>query len=538
MKVIGHHWFLVGFLLFFPLVIIYGYVDHVRESELNARLGWYFMLAGAAYIARGAITKTLFVSLLVVVVISGLFDILYATVFGGIFTSATFDAFKNTDTAESIEFLISYFSLDALLFAVFYTVVFVVGVKRMSVCAPETKLQKFSIFLALLMFVVAVQQVVKWNRTYDTVPGFSGVAIDYQVNSKSFEASLKERKDFYQSLVLSASKDEAVAQTYVVVIGESLSRNHMSLYGYPRKTTPFLDDLGQELIRFEDVVAPYAQTKPSLSVSLTEATLDNPKTFETSVSLVDIAKKAGFKVWWISNQQPRRLPATHLSRVADKADFISHQFRGVMSERYDEFILPSYQEALQDQATHKLIIVHLMGSHLEYKSRYPQDKAYFKDRANIKAYKNTEELTEHQIHYINAYDDSVLYTDWLLMKMIKELKQQPHPASLTFFSDHGEEVYDSIDFKGHRPNSVTRNMIEIPFLVWNSDAFKAAFSQKVTSIEDKVNVPFLLDRFYNYSLCWMGLTTDINPEPSAICGENSFVTPQRIIYNRQYPEEY
>jgi heptose-I-phosphate ethanolaminephosphotransferase len=158
-------------------------------------------------------------------------------------------------------------------------------------------------------------------------------------------------------------------QTYVIVVGESLNRNHMSLYGYDRETTPNLNRLSSEFIKFDNVVSAFAQPRPSLSVSLTEADTVNGLTEAKAISLLGAMKKAGFKTWWISNQQPLRKPTTAMAALADVEHFISHDFHGVEVNRYDGYLLPSVKAAIADKAPHKVIFVHLMGSHLQYTNR-------------------------------------------------------------------------------------------------------------------------------------------------------------------------
>ena len=91
--------------------------------------------------------------------------------------------------------------------------------------------------------------------------------------------------------------------TLVLVIGESTNRQRMSLYGYPRQTTPELDKLRDELAVFDNVITPRPYTIEALQQVLTFADEDHPDDYLKTPSLVSVMKQAGYKTFWITNQQ-------------------------------------------------------------------------------------------------------------------------------------------------------------------------------------------------------------------------------------------
>ena len=104
---------------------------------------------------------------------------------------------------------------------------------------------------------------------------------------------------------LSNFKDSMAGQpsTLVLVIGESTNRQRMSLYGYPRKTTPELDKLRDQLDVFDNVITPRPYTIEALQQVLTFADEDNPDLYLKTPSIVSMMKQAGYKTFWITNQQ-------------------------------------------------------------------------------------------------------------------------------------------------------------------------------------------------------------------------------------------
>ncbi|MDA1085164.1 MAG: sulfatase-like hydrolase/transferase, partial [Bacteroidetes bacterium] len=97
-------------------------------------------------------------------------------------------------------------------------------------------------------------------------------------------------------------------------------------------------------------------------------------------------------------------------------------------------------------------------THANYKYRYPKSFDVF----------STDDASQKQLT-IDQYDNAVLYNDYIVREIIEKARITDIPSSVIYFSDHGEEVYDSIDFAGHSANGYfTYNLIEIPFLYWNS----------------------------------------------------------------------
>lgn len=533
-KVIQSHWWSTLFVLFFPLLIMYGYSDFIRSSELNSRLGWLLMIGGLAYLFRHTVLQKLLLGVLFLMVLSGSLDILYAVTFGGVFTSASFQALVVTDTHESLGFILAYASLENVLLISFYIVVSYFLLSRILFKTPVYTRQKVWAALGVLMLLVAIQQMNQRGRTFDTIPGFTGVAIDYFSNQEDMDTVVAYRQALYKNKDFSAKMISTKPQTYVIVVGESLNRNHMSLYGYDRDTTPSLNRLNSEFIKFDNVVSAFAQTSPSLSVALTEADTVNGLNVSNAISLLGALKKAGFKTWWISNQQPLRYPTTMIASLADVEHFISNDFHGVATHRYDGYLLPSVKGAIADKALHKVIFVHLMGSHLQYKNRYPADRSLFKDQKGVHAY--VKNPSDSELEYINSYDDSVHYTDSVVGEILTQLQAEKSVAALSFFADHGEEVFDSKDFKGHGPDGTTHNMLEIPFIFWRNEAYKTEFKAVDTLLQSRQHESMMLDDFFHFGLCTAQVQSDLLKAERSVCSPN-YQTKPRIIYGKDYDKE-
>nr|WP_270049470.1 phosphoethanolamine transferase [Thalassolituus pacificus] len=326
---------------------------------------------------------------------------------------------------------------------------------------------------------------------------------------------------------IKAALKDTQPQTHIFIVGESASRNHMGIYGYQRNTTPFLSSIKDELVVFDNVISSHAQTQASLRAALTAASADQGGQYRDALSVIDVANLAGYETWWISNQQPLRATIASIAHQADHPYYISNDFNGVEVNRYDIFMLNRITEALANPAPYKAIFIHMMGSHAQYKNRYPDDFMVFKD-AEVNAY--TENPSQSVIDVINEYDNSILFSDFFLQQLfslVKE-KQSGALATITYFSDHGEEVYRQANLKGHSPDNLTANMFEIPFVFWSSDSLRTA------SYRAHQHSPFMLDSFYHYASEVMAIdSASTNPEAALI--SDQYQPPAvRMVYKTRY----
>lgn len=530
-KLVHSHWWSIFFVLFFPLLIMYVYSDFIRSSELNSRLGWLILLGGLAYLFRYTWLQKLLLGVIVLFTISGSMDVLYAVTFGGVFVSATFEAIALTNTGETLEFIQAYTNFENVLILILYWTIAFYSIKRILFKQPVLIREKVFAGLGVVMVFVAIQQIDLRGRTFDTIPGFTGIAIDYSSAHKHVDEVVEQRKRLFESRKFTADKLSEKPQTYVIVIGESLNRNHMSLYGYPRATTPYVDKLGSEVVVFDNVISNYAQTAPSLNVALTESDIENGVSPYKAISLIGVFKKAGFKTYWISNQQPLRIPTKPFAAIAEQQKFISHDFHGVEVERYDGYLLPAVKSALKDDVKHKVIFVHMMGSHLQYRNRYPADKEVFSGHEGVQAYR--EDPSDSELDYINSYDNSVYYTDYVLSQVLTELKDRKGIAGLSFWSDHGEEVFDSKGFKGHGPDGVTTGMLEVPFFFWRNEAYKTEFKEQVKSLSLHTSAPVMLDDFFHIAQCFVPVRSDLFIQSKSLCAKD-YDDKARIVYGKNY----
>ena len=207
-------------------------------------------------------------------------------------------------------------------------------------------------------------------------------------------------------------------RTYVVVIGESESKYHMHLYGYRRPTTPRLDAMAasHELLVFSDVVTSHADTVPALTEALTVSTGQQKE----RRTIIDILNAAGFKTYWLSNQSGwlsnqsifwnLDSAVALLSRSASEHRWL--RLNGGLDYKVDGALLPHLYDVLARKDEDKIVFIHLIGSHADYRFRYPREQKRFSKLQDPGCFSGEEALV------VNDYDNSVHYTDLILSRII------------------------------------------------------------------------------------------------------------------------
>lgn len=259
--------------------------------------------------------------------------------------------------------------------------------------------------------------------------------------------------------------------TLVLVIGESTNRQRMSLYGYGRETTPELDKLRDQLQVFTGAVTPRPYTIEALQQVLTFADQHNPDAYLNTPSLVSVMKQAGYKTYWITNQQTitkRNTMLTTFSKQADEQFYLNNN-REQNARQYDGDVLAPFAKVLADGAPRKFIVVHLLGTHMSYQYRYPPEYERFTDHKGAPAH-----VREAQLPTYNAYDNAVLYNDFVVSSLIKRFAASDPNGFLLYLSDHGEAVFDAPkdEVLGRNEAAPTDPMYTIPFILWNSPKWR------------------------------------------------------------------
>lgn len=333
------------------------------------------------------------------------------------------------------------------------------------------------------------------------------------------------------------TRNDSKIKNVVFILGESTNRNHMHLYGYYLPNTPNLDDMAArgEISVFRDVVSPHSTTIAVLSKLFTFCNHESDKPWYEYSNLIDIMNSAGYKTYWLSNQESSGIWG-NVAQIYAAHSKVSH-FTRIRDSREDDgledgALFPLVDEAIAQRAEDKnFYVVHLMGGHGLYYNRFPYIFTKFtKDDIQL-------DVNEAQKTVIAQYDDALYYNDYIVSGIIDKFRCTGEDSIVVYVPDHGEAVYDEGGFTGHIEENPSRHMIEIPVIIWASDKFKELHPEKWAAIQEAVNNPYMTDDMIHTMLDIVDVqTADYDPARSIINWQFDASRP-RFFDDKNYDTE-
>lgn len=245
--------------------------------------------------------------------------------------------------------------------------------------------------------------------------------------------------------------DSSGEGTHIVVIGESANRDHMKAFtpAYPYQTTPWLSSEAgtPDFALAYKAYSSFPNTLMSLSYALTSANQYGDMSLEHVVSLVDAARAAGYETDWISFKNRSSLSTAAVTMIAERSD---HSY---WEQNPDGYALDVMKKL--PPANKRIIFINIAGSHYTYLSRVPVAE---RDSLGV--------LPEDPYY---DYDLTLAYTDQVLQNIFTYAKENMNLKSMTYFSDHGENMKHY-----HTASPFFFDMVHIPFFVYLSPDYRAS----------------------------------------------------------------
>lgn len=275
----------------------------------------------------------------------------------------------------------------------------------------------------------------------------------YEETSKGFTFNARPTHD----------KDQP--EVYILVVGETARACNFGLYGYNRDTTPLLDKT-EGLITFTDVLTQSNTTHKSVPMLLSAASAEDYDCIYKQKGIITAFKEAGFHTAFFSNQLPNHSFIDFFGMEADDWKFIKKDAPNGLNLSDDE-LLSLVEKELQAGYQKLFIVLHTYGSHFNYKERYPESMSVFKpDSLTDAKYQNREYL-------MNAYDNTIRYTDGFLATLITLLQETEASSAMLYTSDHGEDIFDDErKLFLHASPVPSYYQLHVPFLIWMSGAYR------------------------------------------------------------------
>lgn len=255
----------------------------------------------------------------------------------------------------------------------------------------------------------------------------------------------------------------------VLVVGETVRADHWGLNGYARQTTPELAARG--VVNFRDVSACGTSTEVSLPCMFSvqgRAHYDRDA-IRGSETLLDVVHRAGVQVLWRDNQSGcKGVCARVPSHVMGAQDAPSRCSGG---RCFDEILLHDLQAKIDAMPGDALIVLHMLGNHgPTYYDRYP---SRFERWTPVCRSADLSRCPTSTV--INAYDNAVLYSDFVLGQLVDLLgRQTGHDTAMLFLSDHGESLGEYGLYLHGAPYAMApKQQLKVPMVLWLSPRFAA-----------------------------------------------------------------
>jgi len=266
-------------------------------------------------------------------------------------------------------------------------------------------------------------------------------------------------------------------EIYVLIIGEASRAAEWQLYGYDRPTNPELSKRN-DITVFRNVITQSNTTHKSVPMILSSIHTSQHDELYRRKGIPALFGEAGFTTYFISNQSPQGAMIDHLASDADHLIYID-------APRYDMQMVDAMREAIEkDPSQRILFILHSYGSHFSYHQRYPREYAVFMPDDDVAINAKNRDMI------LNAYDNSIVYTDRVIAEAIHTLEGTRASTALFYCADHGEDLFDKCDSRFlHSSPTVTYYQLHVASLAWFSPEYRSMFPGKVEAARRNLSAP-------------------------------------------------
>lgn len=437
-------------------------------------------------------------------------QVIHHAIYGEFISTGAIVALQQTDPKESLEWIMTYIKVPVLLLLgmVLLLIGSFPGVYELKIYRKKKSQVQFLRKKSLVIISLII-----WSVMVIKLFPMVGV-VDQWKEQRILQAEEQRFNDNYEERFAGIQvhpKYNLTKGTYIIVVGESESRDYMKAYNpeYKYNNTPWLSSMAADdnMIIMDKAYACYNLTKIALGTGFTEASQYNDVSFINSMSLLDVAKKRGYKTYWFSNQIGEQFNEVPIHMVARRADTVK-----ISTNEYDDGLLPLLSTI--DPNESNLIILHLLGSHVRYECRFPESERVFDEKSNEGDYAN-----------------SIYFTDRLLRQVFDYAKANLNLQAMLYFSDHGED-YDL----GHGPAIKKWSTLRIPMWIYLSPQYREIHREETANLLLHQHAYFTNDMLYN-TLCGL-LDMPSNHYRSVedlTSKEYAFTRDTLFAFNRQVP---
>lgn len=394
-------------------------------------------------------------------------------------SSFVIESVANTNSAESLDFVATVLpDILAWTFPALALLGIVGGLMFVrlpqSMDAPAAKWLACPLIGLLVLVTLLSWSVRPWRKQLPPLYWAQWVEKVVTMKSQWANLALQWQKEAVQAAESFIAADPT-PKTIVLMIGESTARDHWSLYGYSRKTTPKLDERAARDPRFLTVRNVWSVDGSTIAAF--KSMFLTPEASNAHAGNADAAprenvfalfRQAGWKITWISNQEDLAI-RNQFAHWANEQIFLN-RIGGRSSRSLDERVLPPLEDALTDPAERHLIVVHLIGAHPHYSLRFPAEWQSDWPEDAVEDKLKSLDRSPWVMKAIDTYDTVMRYQDLVLdasLNLAEHAASRKKPVIWAYISDHGQELGESENRTGH--SQTTPDGYRVPLVLWSSD---------------------------------------------------------------------
>lgn len=420
-----------------------------------------------------------------------------------------------TDFNEAIDLLNASFLLwFSTLASIPIASVFFIKIRYHSTGLQEVKSRLYSILICLLLVGGAVglsyKNIVVIHRNHRNLTSLVTPLNCFYSLGKYIKKQRFTKKPLLP-IALDASrgsiwKTVSKKTLLVIVVGEAARSDHFSLNGYQRETNPLLKK--KKVISLKEVFSCGTSTAVAVPGIFSRLSHSNysPEKAAGEENLLDVLHRVGFTIYWRDNNSSSKGVASR---------FKEENFRNL--DQNDEVLLKGLDAYIKSLNDDSVIVLHQLGSHgPSYYKRYPSEFNIFTPTCN------TSEIQSCKRDYlINTYDNTILYTDYILAKVIELLeKNSQFNTAMMYISDHGQSLGEYGLYLHGTPYIIApKEQIHIPWIIWLSDSFSKEFKINKEHLLEKASKKYFHENFFHSVLGMLNIVTNEYNKKLDIFGE-------------------
>ena len=378
-----------------------------------------------------------------------------------------------TNTQEALDLITFSGFLWVLLTGIIPAAIIAMTAVKYQSWSKEALKRIICVFIALLTIggfaAVSYKEYASFGRNNDNARKLLNTLNYTYATVRYFQLQTKANKTF-KLLDKNAHRvpfEDPHLTVLILIIGETARAKNFSLYGYEKETNPLLQK--QDIVHFTEVSSCGTATAVSLPCMFSHLERTDFKVADAKYTenLLDILQTAGYRIIWRDNNGCKGICArveVHSMAQVNNPKYCDDKYC------YDEALLDGLPELIADIKQNTVIVLHTMGSHgPTYYRRYPDNFKKFTPTCDTADIQN---CTQEQV--INTYDNTILYTDYIISSAIDMLKKHPeYESGLIYVSDHGESLGENNIYLHGFPYKVApKEQKHVPMILWMSETMK------------------------------------------------------------------